>query len=397
MDPRRPQIIVVPLQQPTVSQGPVEIVERKGRGHPDTLCDAAAEALSVALCREYLARTGHVLHHNVDKAVLCGGAAHAGFGGGEVTQPVRLLHVGRATLDIGSTRIDVEALARAGGVRMFANALRYFDPASHLDVETLIRPTSTELAGLFASSSAVPLANDTSMGCGYAPLTDTEKLVLAVEQWLTATDTLRRHPWLGEDVKVLGIRNGASIELTVAAAFVAAHVSCLDDYVAAKRSLAEEILRHGRGLTEKLAKVTVNAADAPERGEVYLTVTGTSAEAGDDGQVGRGNRANGLITPFRPMTLEALAGKNPISHVGKLYNAWAHRFAGRLVDQEGIDEATCHLASRIGAPITEPQILCLAVRGAAAGDHERLRRRAREELQTLPEMWREIVDGYPLF
>lgn len=395
---RRPQIIIVPLEQPPVAQGPVEIVERKGRGHPDTLCDAAAEALSIALCREYLARSGHVLHHNVDKAVLCGGAARAGFGGGKVMQPIRLLHVGRATLEIGSARIDVEALARTCGVRIFKDALRYFDPASQLEVDTLIRPTSTELAGLFENASRVPLANDTSMGCGYAPLTDTEKLVLAVERWLTGVDTLRRHPWLGEDVKILAIRNGASIELTVAAAFVAAHVASLDDYLAAKRTLAEEILRHGRGLTPNLASVTVNAADAPERGEVYLTVTGTSAEAGDDGQVGRGNRANGLITPFRPMTLEALAGKNPISHVGKLYNAWAHRFAGRLVVEDGIDEVTCHLASRIGAPITEPQILYLAVRGAAATDRERLTRRAREELQTLPEMWREIVDGtYPLF
>lgn len=392
MDPH-PHIIVVPLDEPPVSIRPVEIVERKGKGHPDTLCDAAAEALSAALCREYLARCGVILHHNVDKAVLCGGAARVGFGVGEVTQPLRLLQVGRATLQTGSTRLDVEGLARASATAVFQRALRYFDPTTQLEIETLIRPTSTELAGLFASGAAVSLANDTSMGCGYAPLSATEKLVLAIDDWLTGAETLRRHPFLGEDVKILGVRIGDSIELTVAAAFVAAHVPSLAAYLAAKQALADEILRHGRNLTDKLAQVTVNAADAPDRGEVYLTATGTSAEAGDDGQVGRGNRANGLITPFRPMTLEALAGKNPISHVGKLYNAWAHRFAHRLVAEEGVDEVVCHLASRIGSPITEPQVVYVAVRGAAAADRDRLTRRIHEELQRLPDMWREIIDG----
>src|SRR5690606_40191772 len=73
--------------------------------------------------------------------------------------------------------------------------------------------------------------------------------------------------------------------------------------------------------------VEVNMADGETPESVYLTVTGTSAESGDYGQVGRGNRANGLITPHRPMSLEAVAGKNPVTHVGKLYNLLASRIA----------------------------------------------------------------------
>jgi S-adenosylmethionine synthetase len=103
--------------------------------------------------------------------------------------------------------------------------------------------------------------------------------------------------------------------------------------------------------------VCVNAGDDLARGQVYLTVTGTSAEAGDDGQTGRGNRANGLITPFRPMTLEAAAGKNPIMHVGKLYNVAASRLAGVLVAElPEISEGECYLVSEIGAPIEEPKL-----------------------------------------
>ncbi len=101
----------------------------------------------------------------------------------------------------------------------------------------------------------------------------------------------------------------------------------------------------------------MNAADRPDLGEVYLTVTGTSAEAGDDGQVGRGNRINGLITPGRPMSLEAAAGKNPVSHVGKIYNVAAQAIARRVVaDLPEVLYAECLLVSRIGAPITTPAV-----------------------------------------
>ena len=34
----------------------IEIVERKGLGHPDTLCDAIAERICVQLCRWFLDR-----------------------------------------------------------------------------------------------------------------------------------------------------------------------------------------------------------------------------------------------------------------------------------------------------------------------------------------------------
>jgi S-adenosylmethionine synthetase len=103
--------------------------------------------------------------------------------------------------------------------------------------------------------------------------------------------------------------------------------------------------------------VTINAADDAAAGDVFLTVTGTSAEAGDDGEVGRGNRANGLITPYRIMTMEAAAGKNPVSHVGKLYNVLAGRIAEALiVDAPGVRGATCVLVSQIGRPIDDPQM-----------------------------------------
>jgi S-adenosylmethionine synthetase len=391
------RILIESTAVPGPAAARVEIVERKGRGHPDTLCDRAAEALSAALCRAYVERTGRVLHHNVDKAVLCGGSATVGFGGGEVTRPMRMIHVGRATAAAGGTVFDLAALAEAATRGVFTGSLRHLDAARHLEIETLLRPTSAALAELFAGGEAVPAANDTSIGCGFAPLTPTEQLVLAVERTLTDPAVLAAHPFLGEDVKVLAVRVDEAIELTVAAAFVAAHVASLRQYEEGRAALADLARRCAAGLGLVPPRVVVNAADRPAAGQVYLTVTGTSAEAGDDGQVGRGNRANGLITPGRPMSLEAMAGKNPISHVGKLYNAWASRVTAELTARPDVDAATCLLASRIGAPITEPQAVWLGVSGPGARDAEGLERHVRAALAAMPSMWRELLEsGWPV-
>ena len=126
-------------------------------------------------------------------------------------------------------------------------------------------------------------------------------------------------------------------------------------YLAAKVTAAEVVRAAAAAETALLVDVVVNAADDPARGSLYLTVTGTSAEAGDDGEVGRGNRASGLITPYRLMTLEAVCGKNPVTHVGKLYPLVAERIAVRLCSERPeIASAECLLVSRIGHPVTDP-------------------------------------------
>jgi S-adenosylmethionine synthetase len=110
-----------------------------------------------------------------------------------------------------------------------------------------------------------------------------------------------------------------------------------------------------------IEKVTVdiNTLDVPGRGEagMYLTVLGTSAEGGDCGQVGRGNKVNGVIALNRPMSTEAAAGKNPVSHVGKIYNLLSHKIAEKVYETvPGIREVYIWLCSQIGQPIDQPLI-----------------------------------------
>jgi S-adenosylmethionine synthetase len=382
----------------TPERGALEIVERKGLGHPDTICDALAEELSRGLCRFYLEQFGTVLHHNVDKVLLWGGVANPAFGGGEVVEPMEVFLAGRATMDYRGVPAPVRDIAHEACERWLADHLHGLDPKRDVKLHVLIRPGSPELVELFLRQqhTGVWLANDTSCGVGYAPLSSLERSVLAAEEALVSPATTAAHPALGEDVKIMGIRRGGRLDFTVACALIGRHLKDLDEYLEGKR-VVEAVVRSAVA-SDELRHVAVNTADDPVTGNVYLTVTGTSAEAGDDGQAGRGNRANGLITPCRNMTMESLAGKNPMTHVGKLYNIAAGRIAAKIVSQVGAaTTAQCALVSQIGTPVAEPELIDIRVSAAADEPAGSLRRQVgkivRDELERMTELWRETVRG----
>lgn len=378
---------------------PVEIVERKGLGHPDSICDAISEALSVNLLRYYVNHYGRSLHYNVDKVMLVAGEASAAFGGGRLLAPLKVHIAGRATAPTQDAKADLQRLAHETVVGFFA---RYFpDLQAERDfvVQVEWHPGSAELIALFGRAvGGAPLANDSSVGVGYAPLSPLEQLVLELDRDLQ--EIHRTDPWLGLDSKILALRRGMRLDLSVACAMVGRHLHNLDLYLDHKAHLHDKLLRRARQVFGE-STLIVNAADEPERGDVYLTVSGTSAEAGDDGETGRGNRGNGLITPMRPMTIEAVAGKNCITHTGKLYTLAAQRIATAIIAHlPTVKSCVCYLVSRIGAPITQPALLhlSLTMRDSPTG-YFSLQIQANAEaiamqnLRALPELWREILVG----
>ena len=341
----------------------IEIVERKGKGHPDTICDAIAEEVSRKLSIYYLENFGKILHHNVDKASLAGGRAKANFGSGEILEPIYILMLGRAISEIlhngGIERVPIGTIAGDAIRDKIESTLRYLDIERHLIIDHKIRAGSYDLVGLFDSAKGVPRANDTSFGVAFAPFSETEKLVLETELLLNSTNYKKKLPEVGEDIKVMGLRQGNKIELTIAAAMISSIIPDLDHYLNVKEQVKNDVHDLASKITNREVFVDVNTADICERDKpcVYLTVTGTSAENGDDGQVGRGNRANGLITPFRTMSLEAAAGKNPVSHVGKIYNVICMDIADEIVEKvKGIKEVYIRFLSQIGKPIDEPLV-----------------------------------------
>ena len=345
------------LSQPSVADATFEVVERKGLGHPDTICDALAEEVSLGLSRYYLERFGLILHHNVDKVLLRGGAASAAFGGGKVAEPIEIYLAGRATHHYRGVDVPVESLAIDTSKVWLKSHCHALDVDRHISIHSLIRPGSADLVDLYVRQQTMgeELANDTSCGIGFAPLTSLERLVLETEKRLNADALHRAQPAIGEDIKVMGVREKQRCHLTIACAVIDRFVPDLRTYLEVKEQVAEEAHAIAGTLGDDPVGIDVNTADDPSTGSVYLTVTGTSAEAGDDGEAGRGNRVNGLITPLRPNTMESVAGKNPVTHVGKLYNLCAGLAAEALVERvAGIKAAQCIMVSEIGRPITQP-------------------------------------------
>ena len=391
-------IVVTPMTFEPVYTAGAEIVERKGTGHPDTICDTLAEELSVELSKLYIEEFGAIMHHNVDKALLVGGIARPAFGGGEVISPIELYLVGRALNSKDGKPLPVEEIAIDITRKWIRENVRNLDPDRHIIVRPRIKPGSSDLVDLFIrfqESGEAPLANDTSFGVGFAPLDELERIVFETEKLLNSKGFKTEHPEVGEDIKVMGVRIGDRIRITVACAFVDRYLENLDDYLSKKEMVKGKVKELARSLADREVEIFFNTADNPKEGSVYITVTGTSAEQGDDGQVGRGNRVNGLITPYRPMSLEAAAGKNPVSHIGKIYNVVANIIAERVVKEiDEVEEAYCYIVSQIGKPINEPQVCDVKVRTSrdVKGIEAQVSKIVQEELDKMPTTWKRFLN-----
>jgi S-adenosylmethionine synthetase len=375
---------------------PVEVVERKGLGHPDTICDAVAERICVRLCRYYLDRFGVILHHNVDKVLLCGGASRATFGGGEILEPMEFYLAGRATRRWRGEEIPVDEIAAEACKEVLRETLPELDTSREVRITSRIRHGSTDLTRLFERGSGTALANDTSCGAGFAPATALERIVLGVAQHLNSAETRHAYPAFGSDVKVMGVRVDERVMLTIGCAMIARHVAEMGEYATMKDTALALALNVAREVGAMEVKAILNAADDVAVGDLFLTVIGTSAEAGDDGETGRGNRVNGLICPYRSMTMEAAAGKNPVTHVGKLYNIIAGRIASDLVAEvEAIHSCTCRMVSQIGGSIADPRVVDIELgmaKGAQADDvRGKVGQVVAERLQRVSELRDELL------
>ncbi len=386
-----------------------ELVERKGVGHPDSVCDAAADACSRALCKYYMEHYNRYFHHNVDKAALVGGIARPEFGGGLIIEPEYFLIVGRAIDQVFVNNkleyIPVAMICLDACRQTVKSIFRNLNMDRDIQFDYAVRPGSIDLTGVFDESDAieqVPLANDTSFGVGYAPYSDTEKITLEAEKMLNSDAFKKKCPGSGEDIKVMTQRVGNKVDITVCCAMVSKYIHDKSEYVHYTEMMKNAVLDLAtKIIPEKEVKCAVNVGDNIEKGILYLTITGTSAESGDDGEVGRGNRSNGIITPCRTMSLEAVCGKNPINHVGKIYNVLATNIAREII-KEGkgdIIEAHVKLLSQIGRPISDPWINSISLIPAANVNFTKVEKIAKEVAEaklskkSLIELRQRLIEG----
>ncbi|AYK15359.1 MAG: methionine adenosyltransferase [Methanosarcina flavescens] len=348
-------IKVEELFQTPIEKQRIELVERKGIGHPDSISDGLAEAVSRALCREYIDKCGAVLHHNTDETQIVAGRSSPRFGGGEILQPIYILLVGRATKEFEGIELATESVALQAARRYLKNTLANMDLERDVIMDCKLGTGSSDLRDVF-KRDRVPVANDTSFGVGHAPFSELENIVYNTERQLL-TDLKSRMPAIGEDTKVMGLRDGEDITLTICSGMIGRYIDDLDSYISMTQEMKTYVEELATRYTERDVKVFINTGDNLKTKCIFLTVTGTSAEMGDDGSVGRGNRCNGLITPNRPMSMEATSGKNPINHIGKIYNLLSTQMANDIVKHvPEVQDVHIRLLSQIGKPIDQPLV-----------------------------------------
>lgn len=350
------------LDQIPLEKQRIEVAERKCLGHPDSIADGIAESISQALCKTYLEEFGVVLHHNTDQGEIVAGESAPKFGGGRMIRPIYVLLDGRATKEWNGVKVPADAVAVEAANKYIHKILPELDLNREIMIDCRLGTGSTDLRDVFKpNQGTAPRSNDTSFGVGHAPFSDVENIILNSANYID-TKLRKKYPAIGQDIKIMGLRDGNTITLTIACAIVDRYCKDIREYSEYMDLLKEEITGVAKKTSKRKVTVHVNTADDIKKKSVFLTVTGTSAEMGDDGSVGRGNRCNGLITPNRPMSMEATSGKNPINHIGKIYNLLSTQIAQDCVKKvDGIEEMYIRLLSQIGKPIDQPLVASVQV------------------------------------
>lgn len=375
------------------SQPKIEIVERKGIGHPDTICDSIADRFSLNLTQYYLKKYNQIFHFNVDKALLVAGESKTKFGGGKILKPMKIFFGDRATYRVNEEEVPLDEILEKSVYEWLKENLRFVSE-KEIEIINEVKQGSEELTSIFKRKEEFLPANDTSALVGYAPLTILEKSVLELERYLNSKEFKRKFAESGEDIKIMGLRDNSNFIYTVAMAFVDRFVKNEDDYFKKKDEIKEEMknfLNTNFGIE---ADIYLNTLDERGRGEegCYLTVTGTSAEAGDSGEVGRGNRVNGIISLNRPAGSEAAPGKNMVSHVGKIYNLLAFDIANKIYERIGKYNYVW-LLSQIGRPINNPLVISIEVDDLDKKEEEIVREIVEKRFETLKDFLKELIEG----
>lgn len=383
---------------PTIDNTEFEVVERKGIGHPDTLCDTIAEKVSQAYSQYCQKRYGIVLRHMVDKIALSGGSAKVKFGGGEMQKPIRLYLNCRFTRTWQQESIPYLEIVKDTVHKHFRHVLPllnldqwlmivdnthfapgpgvvYQDDGSTQNERQFFFEVPQKEFAVFHDNSL--RSNDTSTAVAYSPLSATEKIVILVETTLNGTKFKKLHSYVGTDIKVMAKRVKKRIDITVCIPFIATRTPSKEFYFEKLKFLEDTIKQLVMSKFGQFdVTVSLNTRDNPNKSDYYLTLTGSAIESGDEGVVGRGNRYNGLIPFTRHMSMEACCGKNPVYHVGKLYTAICSLISDEIHCLAGL-ETYVYLTSQMGRSLSDPWFACVQVCG---GDATPVHRQMIEEI-----------------
>ena len=352
-----------------------EVVETKGKGHPDNICDTLAEKISANYSKYCIEKYGVILRHMIDKLSILGGGSKVKFGGGEMIAPIRILINGRFTDRYRNEKINymkiVTDTIRCYFKELFPildidNYLLIVDNTHHNEGPGVIynndNTTKNERMKFFEAIDDTDAlrhnnhnrCNDTSTTVSYYPMSKLEQTVLDIEQILNSDNYKKKKPWTGSDIKVMGIRKDKEVEITCCVPLISKYVKDIDDYAEKLNNIRNDIERIiKRKFKNNKISLSLNTRDNYSNNDLYMTLIGSAVESGDEGAVGRGNRSRGVIPFSRNFSMEAPCGKNPVYHTGKLFTAIGDILSKKIYDEFKIENVV-YCTSKMGDIIEEP-------------------------------------------
>ncbi len=393
-----------------------EVVERKFRGHPDSLADLVAQTFSKKYI-EYAWKTfpalfnRHFPNFSADKVTISGASTYHVDGTYKVTKPIDALLIGKITPRIGDIEIDVDGVFREAIEQVFVKCLQTTNFKHHL--RTMIY--SVDLAGpdhgasfycpesveqLIETLKAESRANDTVYIVAYAPLSVTESLSIHLEQVTYSQEFRQIFPEIGTDIKAMIRRNRSEYDITLCLPILPEKVSTISVYESiianAKEFLLGKIESYLQGNAEKFPGITVqlhvNTKDTASK--KYFALWGTSLTKGDVGAVGRGNRQQGFISGVRPSTNEAVSGKNPNHFAGIVCQLAADRMSQEIFLTTQL-ENIIYISANNGDALDDPSSVDILVAHATESQKEEIQHIINVTLAMLPELRQAYIDQEP--
>lgn len=355
---------------PFVGHREIEIVERKGLGHPDTLADSIADAISYKYSNYCLEKFGYILHHNVDKTSLLGGESRAGFGYGTLIRPVRVIINGRMSDAFGGEKIPIFKIASETAKKYFSKAVPTINPeqdvvffdflnraggAPHKG-QKWFRPLSKKDLPEVKN----PCANDTICATGFWPYSKIEKLTLKIESLFYEDLFKPKFEHIGFDIKTMVVRIGKTVSITLCIPFIGEKTPSLAFYREKLKKIKKMVKSYAENFLNKdfIVTVDLNTRDNEIENDLFILARGTALESGDEGIVGRGNRSNGFISSMRPYSMEAPYGKNPTYFAGKVYDFFANKLAQKISEALSLP-VTVYIVTQNGTPLRTPSNLII--------------------------------------
>ncbi len=350
------------LYKDDIQNDPIEIVERKGLGHPDTLADGLAEIISIEYSKYTLEKYGAVLHHNLDKLGIGGGLWKRGFGYGEKIKNVRVNFGGRMSSAFGNAEIPYreiqESAARSylrkvlPGLNVEEDLIFAHETSDHSMNPSWYRPQTLD----DVPDSKKQWANDTACVVAHYPTSVAENLTQLLENYFYTDPYTPKFDFIGQDIKVMTVRHLSRFDVTMCVPMISHKVHTIEQYFEYKAELHRELLALSNSLVGTGCDINlqINTADQNSlRPAPYLTATGSCIEFGEEGYVGRGNRVNGLISIMRSSSVEAPFGKNPVYHTGRVHSYYAAEISRAIYEAFG-SANTVIIKTNNGEPLLEP-------------------------------------------